>query len=80
VNGTSNSGAATNYDSNADLGAQAWWMQLVANARDYDSRSLHTGEHMQLMFLALLFSIVDAQQLYTMHALLLMPAIYAPTQ
>eukprot|EP00953_Heterococcus_sp_UTEX-ZZ885_P034038 17661-Heterococcus_DN1.PRE.4 len=43
ANSTSSSGAATNYESNADLGAQAWLMQLVANARDYDSRTQRTG-------------------------------------
>jgi hypothetical protein len=42
VNGSRD--AASNHDSNADLGAQAWWMQLVANAREHDSRTPHTGE------------------------------------
>jgi hypothetical protein len=37
-------------------------MQLVANARDYDSRTQRTGVYLQLMFLTLLLSSIDLQQ------------------
>jgi secreted trypsin-like serine protease len=67
---------STSSDSNAELGAQAWWMQLVANARDYYSRSsLNTGTYMQVMVVCTAASGFYAHQLYIKHALLMLTKV-----